>query len=147
MPDIPELADYPLVMQTPVLWGDQDAFGHVNNIIYFRWFETSRILYLEKAGFADKKEETGIAPILAHIDCNYRQQVNFPDTVHVATRVTKVGRTSLTMQHALFGEEANAIVADSTSVLVLFDYIKQTPTPVPDEAVAAIESLEGRSVR
>jgi acyl-CoA thioester hydrolase len=147
MPNIPELADYPAVMQLPVLWGDQDAFGHVNNSVYFRWYETSRILYLEKAGLGDKKAETGIGPILAHIDCNYRHQVTFPDTMHVATRVTKIGRTSLTVHHAIYGEAAGAIVADSTSVLVLFDYHKQVPTPLSDEAVAAVELLEGRGLR
>ena len=45
------LAGYPLVIDWPVQWGDQDAFGHVNNTIYFRWFETVRIEYFERIGF------------------------------------------------------------------------------------------------
>jgi len=92
-----ELALFPAKIRLPVQWGDQDAFGHVNNIIYFRWFESARIAYLERIGLGEKHEgkaDSGenIGPILAAIGCNYRKQVKYPDTVIVGARIVRIGR-------------------------------------------------------
>ena len=77
----PEVAEYPAVLRLPVQWGDQDAYRHVNNVVYFRWFESARIVYLEKIGLKEMYHAQGIGPILAAIACNYRRQLNYPDTV------------------------------------------------------------------
>ena len=86
----------------PVQWGDQDLFGHVNNTVYFRWFESARIKFLELLGLAklhDPKEEHG--PILVHAGCNFRRQLEYPDTIKIGSRVARVGTTSFTLEHAL----------------------------------------------
>ena len=58
MPDQPSdnRADYPVVISLPVQWGDQDLFGHVNNVVYFRWYESARIAYLDRIGVSDLME-------------------------------------------------------------------------------------------
>src|SRR5437868_10202301 len=97
----PELSAHPIVITLPVQWGDQDAFGHVNNVVYFRWFESARIAYGNRIGLADLKATQNIGPILAAIACNYRRQLNYPDTVQVGARITRIGRSSMTMDHLL----------------------------------------------
>ena len=62
-----ELADFPVSIELPVQWGDQDAFGHVNNTVYFRWYESARIAYLERLEMADQNSALGLGPILAAI--------------------------------------------------------------------------------
>src|ERR1700679_1275977 len=74
------LAKFPVWIPLPVFWGDQDAFGHVNNNAYFRWFESARIAYSERIGLLDLFRAKRIGPILASISCDYRRQINFPDT-------------------------------------------------------------------
>src|SRR3954464_3197376 len=91
------LAEYPVTISLPVQWGDQDAFGHVNNAIYFRWYESARIAYSQRIGLIDLFESERIGPILASISCDYRRAITFPDTVDVGSRVTRIGRTSLGM--------------------------------------------------
>jgi acyl-CoA thioester hydrolase len=140
-------ADFPIVIALSVQWGDMDAFAHVNNTIYLRWFESARIAYGARAGFSDLMARENIGPILASISCDYRRPITFPDTVHVGSRVSRIGRTSLTMDHRLVSEDAGAIAAEGTSTLVLFDYTSQKPHPVPDAIRQTIAALEGRKGR
>lgn len=140
------LASYPVILDWPVQWGDQDALGHVNNTVYFRWCESARIAYLQRLGLGDWMEPTTLGPILAHIGCNYKRQLHFPDTVRIGSRISQLGRTSITMEHALVSLAQNAIVAESTSVIVVFNYETQKPTSIPQEVRAAIETLEGRKI-
>jgi acyl-CoA thioester hydrolase len=137
-----ELADFPVVITLPVQWGEQDAFGHVNNAVYFRWFESSRIAYLDRAGLSALMECEKIGPILAAIGCNYRQQLKFPDTVDVGSRITHIGRSSMKMANVLYSRARSAAIADGESTIVAFDYRAQRPVPVPQEIRDAIAALE-----
>lgn len=138
------LSGYPVVITLPVQWGDQDAFLHVNNTVYLRWFESARIDYSGRIGLSDLMAEQKIGPILASITCHYRRPIVFPETVHVGARITRIGRTSLTMEHAVVLESTGEVAADGTSVLVVFDYQAGRPHPVPNPIRQAIESLEGK---
>ena len=140
------LANFPVVIWLPVQWGDQDAFGHVNNTVYFRWCESARIEYLDKLGLRDPKEAEGIGPILAAISCNYRRPVTFPDQVQVGAQITRLGRSSLTMEHRIYSETQQQLVADATSTLVIYDYHRQASQPIPDDIRKRIEQLEGRAL-
>lgn len=140
----PELATHPVIFTLPVQWGDQDAFGHVNNVVYFRWFESARIEYLNRAGLSSLMAGSGIGPILAHIECNYRRQLNYPDTLQVSAGITAIGTTSLRMSHLAYSVSQQAVVAEGKSVIVCFDYASQRPTPVPADVRGKIERIEGR---
>ena len=135
---------YPVGITLPVQWGDQDAFGHVNNTVYFRWFESARIAYGRRIGLNAWKETRNIGPILASITCEYRRQVTFPDTVRVGARITRIGRSSMTMEHVVISEAVGGTAAEGTSAVVLFDYTAGRSYPIPDELRRAIEALEGR---
>jgi acyl-CoA thioester hydrolase len=135
------LAKFPVVVRIPVQWGDQDAFGHVNNIIPHRWFESARIALFGRIGLLDLRKMLGVGPILAATACDYRRQITFPDTVQIGIRVARVGRTSIGFEHTVVSETQNAVVAEGTSTTVVFDYQARKPQPVPDEIRRAIEAL------
>ncbi len=137
------LAAYPVVIEIPVVWGEQDAFGHVNNVFYFRWCESARIVYGEKLGLMRMHRERNVGPIIAQIGCNFRKPVVFPDMVSIGARLTKVGRTSLTMEHVMVTPKLG-IVADASSVLVMFDYNSGKPHPIPDQMRKLAGEIEGR---
>ena len=137
-----ELSEFPVVVPWPVQWGDQDSFGHVNNTIYFRWVETARIVYLEKINLSETAAETHLEPILAAINCNFRKQVHYPDTIHIGVRVTRVGRSSIAMAHKLWSERQQAVIADGDSTVVVFDYSTNHSCPVPEGVRQAISRLE-----
>ena len=139
------LAEFPVTITLPVQWGDQDAFQHVNNTVYFRWFESARIAYWGRIGMDAMMRERRVGPILAAVACDYRRQVTFPDTVHVGARVARIGRTSVGMEYAVISAGENAVAAEGRSTIVVFDYEANTPVPVPGSIRAAIEALEGRT--
>jgi acyl-CoA thioester hydrolase len=117
----------------------------VNNVVYFRWFESARITYGRQIGLAETGEGKRIGPILAAISCNYRRQLNYPDTVHVGARITRIGKSSMTMEHRLVSEGLRAVAADGDSTLVSFDYLAQKTVPLPDHLRSRIEQLEGKT--
>lgn len=138
------LADYRVTIEVPLHWGDQDALGHVNHVRYFRWYETARIVYAEKVGLMRLHRERNIGPILASVANDYRRQLTFPDVVDVGVRVTRIGISSIELEHRIVSRAREALAAEGTATLVVFDYNRQRPTRVPDDLRRAIEELEGR---
>jgi len=141
------LNGFPEIIEIPVQWGDQDAFRHVNNTVYLRWFESSRVAHSRRLGIWGLLESANIGPILASIHCDYRRPLTYPDSVRIGSRVERVGRTSLTLEHRVVGVASNAVAAEGTAVLVLYDYNKSEPCPIPDRIRQAIEDEQrGRAI-
>ena len=141
----PLLANYPIAIALPVFWGDQDVFGHVNNNAYFRWFESARIALSQRIGLIDLFRAKRIGPILASVACDYHRQIIFPDTIHAAIRVTRIGRTSIGLEHAIVSQGQQAVAAIGNSTIVVFDFNGNKPHPVPPSIRTATEELHGRT--
>jgi acyl-CoA thioester hydrolase len=138
------LDDFPIRITLPVLWGDQDAFGHVNNTYCIRWFESARVAYLEQIGVGARVTPQHVGPILAAVTCNYRKQINYPDRVTIGAKITRLGNSSFTMAHAIWSEQQQAVTTDGDCVVVTFDYQAQKSVRVPDELREAIAKIEGK---
>jgi acyl-CoA thioester hydrolase len=138
------LAGYPVVVEIPVAWGDMDYFRHVNNIVFFRYFESARIEYLERINFRELAEDDPVGPILASTGCRFRRPLTWPDTVAVGARVTEVGEDRFSMAYRLVSHKSGEVAAEGDGVLVSFDYAVQKKVPLPERVRQAIERLEGR---
>jgi acyl-CoA thioester hydrolase len=139
------LADFPVRTEIPVLWGDQDLFAHVNNVVYFKWCETARVEYLKRIDLTAEGAR-GTGPIVASIKCDYRAPVNYPDTVLIGTRVTRIGNSSFRMEHRVVSVALETVVAEVDSTMVVYDYEEGKPVPMPATVRARIEQLEGRAL-
>ena len=120
---------WPIKTEIPVLWGDIDSFGHVNNIIYLKWCETSRVELLCKMWniknlkMEDILLDQGVGPILANLNSNYRIPVVYPDTIYVKTRISHIGNTSFGIEHQITSKNnGSKIVAETDSVVVMINY-------------------------
>ncbi len=129
--------------QVPVRWADQDTFGHVNNAVYFTFFETARIAYLEDLGFWSNPGRPPRGPVLARIACNFRHQLQYPATVHVGTRVVDLRNRSFTLEQAIFLDGSETLVADGDSVIVWFDYEEGRSIPLPAPLRESVARVEG----
>jgi len=138
------LAGYPVVVEIPVAWGDMDYFRHVNNIVFFRYFESARIEYLERIGFRELAADDPVGPILASTGCRFRRPLTWPDTVAVGARVTGVGEDRFSMAYRLVSRKSGEVAAEGDGVLVSFDYAEQKKVPLPERVRLAIELLQGR---
>ncbi len=132
---------YPAVVEIPVQWGEQDGFGHVNNAVFVRWFESSRIEYLRLLGIS--LNTGGVGPILAAVTCNFRCQVTYPDSILIGARVSQIGNSSVGMHHAAWSRQQGKIVADGDSTVVMFDYELQKSSPLDLATRQAITRLQG----
>src|SRR5438309_6751770 len=95
------LAGYPVVVELPVAWGDMDSYRHVNNVVYFRYFENARLEYFRRLGWLEYERDTGIGPILAATQARFRRPLTYPDTIAVAARITAVAEDRMTMEYRL----------------------------------------------
>lgn len=137
------LAAYPVVIEATVAWGEMDAFAHVNNAVYFRWFESARIAYFDRIGFRDSMQGSGVGPILASTRCRFRLPLEYPDTVSIGTRVSDVGEDRFTMLYAVVSQRHGKLAAEGEGLLVSYDYRAGRKAPIPDLVRRAIEELEG----
>lgn len=142
----PELADFPAVAKVPVQWGDMDSFQHVNNVVYLRWFETSRVRYLEVSGLNPILEGSGCGPILVSVHCNYRKQLRYPDQVLIGARMVKLGGTSMKVEHTVYSITQQSAVADGESNIVYFDYANQKAIMIPDDVRELVSKTEGKDL-
>jgi acyl-CoA thioester hydrolase len=139
------LAAFPILTEITVLWADEDAFGHVNNVAYLRWCETARTDYLRRAACFPPLPPQGIGPILASQTCHYLRPLNYPGTVVVGARVTAIGNSSIRMEHCVVSRATGELAAEAVAVVVTVDYTTGKPVRVPEDIRQAIAQLEGRT--
>lgn len=134
-----------ITLKLPVLWGHMDAMGHVNNTIYFRYFESARVEYMEKMGlFCDPDEP--IFPILASTKCDYKVPLTYPDEIIVTAKTIKVGRTSFTQAYEITSTAQNCVSAVGEGIVVCVDRKTGKPVPVPQDIRAKIERAESAAL-
>lgn len=119
-------------IEIPVAWGEMDALGHVNNIMYFRYLETARVDFLNKLSTLIPLPHGNAGPILAYIDAQFRVPVTFPDTVIVGSRIDSIGTTSVKMSQTIYSTVHQAVALESKSVIVIIKYDTGEKVPVPD---------------
>ena len=125
-----------LTIRIPVRWGDLDAYGHVNNTIYFRFFEQIRVEWLEQQGGRVRPDEA-VGPVIINASCTFLVPVNYPATVIVRMYGGEPGRTSLMTWYELFVEGDDRLYADGAAKIVWMDMRTGRSAPLPD-AVRAL---------
>jgi acyl-CoA thioester hydrolase len=133
------LEAYAVVADELVRWGDQDAFGHVNNTVYFRYFETARIAYFERIGFV---AAAGVGPILASTSARFRRPLRYPDRLRAGARVSSLGEDRLTMEYVVWSETLAGFAATGDGSIVAYDYGAGRKCPFPAPVREAIVRLQ-----
>ena len=133
--------------RTPVQvrFRDIDAFGHVNNAVFFSYVELARIRYLLDVIAPDQPFDR-LPLILARVELDFRSPIPFGEDVTVESRVDRIGRTSFGMRHRMTAGDDGRLVAEVASVLVTYDYATERPIPVPEDWRRRISEHEGRDV-
>ena len=140
-----ELDSYPVKIERPVSWGDMDAFQHVNNVRYFRFFEDARIAYFEAIEIYDPEAPNAfgsVGPILAATSCRFKAPLTYPDDVVIGARTTDIESDRLIIEYAVASTSAGRIVAVGDSEVVSYDYEKAEKVPIPQAWRAAVDAVE-----
>jgi acyl-CoA thioester hydrolase len=141
------LDTFPVTVEIPVAWGEMDAFQHVNNIVYFRYFESARIAYFDKLNIIEYMDRTGVGPILASTQCRFKVPLAYPDTVSVGTRVSKIEQDRFMMDYVVFSNRLRRVAAEGEGLIVCYNYRERKKTPIPGELRQRILEAEGHTAQ
>lgn len=122
----------------PVRWGDMDAYNHVNNTVYFRYFEQTRVEWLEQVGSRVSPEEP-IGPVIINASCTFLAPVNYPATVVIKMFAGEPGRSSVMTWYELFVEGEDKLYAEGAAKTVWMDNRSGKSVPMPDFVRALFE--------
>jgi acyl-CoA thioester hydrolase len=136
--NIAQLAAYPLVIRQQIAWGDMDAFGHVNNVQYYRYIENARIAYFRHLNL----EQTEIHTVIASSSCRYLSAVVYPDTLAIGVRVEELRSSAFRMSYALYSEQQQNIVAQAETVVVCVNAKTQQKSLMSDQIKQAFIAFE-----
>jgi acyl-CoA thioester hydrolase len=127
------LKDYNVVEEIPVRWGDMDARGHVNNTIFYRYFESTRIALFQLLDIYEEPTEVRVGPILSFQSCYYKAPLIFPDTVFVGAKITGIEGSKIFIKHLLFSKKLDKIAAEGESHIIWYDYDKKRRAIISDD--------------
>lgn len=139
---LPEkLQHCPVIIEFPVAWGEMDAYQHVNNVTYFRYFESARIAYFDEVGVNEFMAESNIGPILASTQCRFKAPLTYPDQLSVGTEIVEMGSDQFTMKYYVMSHKSGRIVAEGEGLIVYYDYNQNCRTDIPAQLRANMEAI------
>lgn len=140
------LKDYPIVVELPVIWGEMDALGHLNNVFYFRYFESARVAYFEAVEMLSQMETEGLGPILGSTSCRFKAPLKYPDKVWVGARTAKLQQDRFVQHYTVVSEHLGRVAAEGEGTIVFYDYGAAQKTAIPDELRRRILSFDPLAV-
>ncbi|MBD1556128.1 acyl-CoA thioesterase [Vibrio sp. S9_S30] len=136
------LKNFPVVTEIQVAWGEMDALQHVNNVVYFRYFETARLDYFNKIGLLVDMSQTHIGPVLRDTHCHYKLPITYPDTLFIGSRVSDLQEDRITMEYHAFSKKWGKVATLGTATGVMFDFKNKVKATIPENVRASILALE-----
>ncbi|MGN7981153.1 acyl-CoA thioesterase [Burkholderia sp. 22313] len=131
---------YPHFSAIPTRWSDNDSYGHVNNVVYYAYFDTAVNRHLIERGVLDIATSP-IIGLVVDTCCTYFSSIGFPDVVHVGMKVVHLGNSSVRYEVALFRNDADTASAIGEFVHVYVDRATNGPVPVPHDVRQVLQSL------
>jgi acyl-CoA thioester hydrolase len=111
-------------------WADNDVYGHVNNTVHYRWFDTVVNSWLIEAGLLDIEQGNPIG-LVVETGCRYAASITFPESVEIGLLVQRLGTSSVTYQLGIFAKEASEAAAQGFFTHVYVDRDSRKPVPLP----------------
>ena len=133
-------ADYVRFTHIPTRWMDNDVYRHVNNVVYYSFFDTAVNRMLIDEGVLDIETST-VVGLVVETGCSYFSPIAFPDEVHAGMRVAHLGRSSVRYEIGLFRNDADVAAAQGHFVHVYVDRAGNRPTPLPERLRALLLTL------
>jgi acyl-CoA thioester hydrolase len=137
----PETRDrYRHFLAIPTRWMDNDAYRHVNNVVYYSWFDTVVNGYLVERGVLEI-DTSPVIGLVVETHCQYFSPIAFPDVVHAGLRVARIGTSSVRYEIGIFRNRERQAAAQGHFVHVYVDRATTRPQPLPEQLRAALEPL------
>jgi acyl-CoA thioester hydrolase len=135
---------FPVIVTQAIVWGEMDSYQHVNNVVYFRYFENGRLEYFRRLGWFEFETATGIGPILQATQARFRRALTYPDTIHIGTRLKEMQDDRFMIEHNIVSEALDEIATVGEGTIVTFHYASSKKVQVPEELKERIRALEAK---
>lgn len=135
------LSDYPVTVEQPVVWGEIDANGHVNNIWYFRYAENARVELYRRIGKYDENVSGGVTIVVASTSCRFRAALGFGDVVVTGVKIDAIGDDRFTTSYLIVRKADGAVAAEAAAELVCFDPVRRVKAAMPAPLRRRLEAL------
>ena len=136
----PRRGDFTHFLQITTRWMDNDVYGHVNNVVYYSYFDTAVNQYMIEQGVLDYAAGE-VVQFVVESGCRYFSPIAFPQTVTAGIRVARLGNSSVRYEIGLFADDADEAAAFGHFVHVCVDRATQRPIALPAPLRAALEAL------
>ena len=137
---VPSRADYKVFYPITTRWSDNDIYGHVNNVIYYSYFDTAANRYLIEEGGLDISDAS-IVGYVVNSGCEYHAPITYPESVVAGVRVDRLGNSSVQYGIAIFKEGEEQAAAHGHFVHVFVERAENKAVPIPGNLRAALERL------
>lgn len=137
----PSLNDYPFSVEISTRWHDNDQYGHINNVVYYGFFDSAVNRFLIEHGNLDVQNSDVIAYVVSS-QCQYIAPASYPEAIHVGLRVVKLGRSSVTYGLSIFAGDEARRVAHGQFVHVFVDRKSDKAVPIPNDLREKLQRLD-----
>jgi acyl-CoA thioester hydrolase len=134
-------SDYQHFCDITSRWMDNDVYGHVNNVVYYSWFDTAVNEFLVKNGVLEI-EKSPVIGLVIETHCNYFSSVAFPDRIKAGIAVAQLGNSSVRYEVGIFRNDETVAAAQGHFVHVYVDRITRRPTAIPDQMRCLLQSIQ-----
>ncbi|WP_394143370.1 acyl-CoA thioesterase [Vibrio atypicus] len=136
------LKGFPVVTEVQVAWGEMDALQHVNNAVYFRYFESARLEYFKRIKLLVNIAQSQVGPVLGETSCRYKLPITYPDTLVIGSKIVDLQEDRFTMEYQIVSKKLGKVSTIGKATCVMFDFKNNTKTNLPDEVKQAILDVE-----
>lgn len=109
---------FPFPIKQNVLWGEMDAFGHINNVVYFRYFESGRVHFFNQTNLWQTFIDEQVRIVVVKLECNFVQEIIFPEEIEIAVAIKNIGNSSLKVHQVVRSSKNNTIFAHGEGIIV-----------------------------
>jgi acyl-CoA thioester hydrolase len=136
------LAQHSISTDIQVAWGEMDALQHVNNAVYFKYFETARIDFFNQINLLGDLKMTGVGPVLSETNARFKRPVAFPDSLVVGIRISDIHQERFVMHYTVFSKAQQAVTTIGWAKVVMFNFKTGQKAKLTPELLSALLKYE-----
>ncbi|MBB1437610.1 acyl-CoA thioesterase [Shewanella sp. SG41-4] len=132
------LAQHSISTDIQVAWGEMDALQHVNNSVYFKYFETARLDFFNQINLLGDLKTTGVGPVLSETNARFKRPVTFPDSIVVGVKISDINEDRFVMHYTVFSKAQQAVTTIGWAKVVMFNFKTGKKAKLTPELLSAL---------
>jgi len=142
---MPDEVNFPVKLSLRLDWSEMDMFGHINNVMFFKFIQASRVNYWENIKLMRDFKAQKIGPMLVNTSCHFKKPLFYPGNITLQAKVEFIKNSSMGLHHHITNDKKE-LAAEAHDVIVLYNFAENKTVTIPDDLRKCIEDMEGRKI-